>query len=116
MTPIVFMFSPLVKAVKAPIHGFVKASFYADKFEGRRMANGRRFHQDDMVAASLRYPVGTRIRVTSLKTGREVVLTVSDRGPWHTRFSLDLSKAAFRALGLHLHSGWGWVTVEKVNA
>jgi rare lipoprotein A (peptidoglycan hydrolase) len=45
-----------------------------------------------------------------------VVLTVADRGPWHTRFGLDLSKAAFRALGLHTHSGWGWVTVEKVNA
>ena len=94
----------------------VKASFYAPSFEGRLMANGHRFHSDVISAASLRFPVGTRVKVTSVKTGMSVFVTITDRGPWHTRFALDLSPAAFKALGLSMRRGWGWVTVEKYDA
>lgn len=89
----------------------VRASFYADGFDGRRMANGKTFRQGKITAASLTYPLGTFVTVTSLKTGRSINVEITDRGPWHTRFKLDLSKAAFRALGHETRAGWVWVTV-----
>lgn len=94
----------------------IRASFYAKHFEGRRMANGKIYHADVISAASLKYPLGTSIRVTNVRTGKSIVITVTDRGPWHTRFSLDLSPAAFHALGFNTKAGWGWVTVQKVDA
>lgn len=93
----------------------VKASFYADGFEGRPMAGGGRFRQSIPSCASLQYPLGTQLRLTSVKTGRSVILTVTDRGPWTKLYQLDLSKAAFTALGLDLRAGWGWVTVQVQN-
>ena len=92
----------------------IRASFYAPAFEGRLMANGHRYHSDVLSAASLQFPIGTRVRVTNIKTGTVVFLTITDRGPWHTRFALDLSPAAFKALGLDTKRGWGWVTVESI--
>jgi rare lipoprotein A len=93
----------------------VKASFYADGFVGRKMSNGQKFDQGKMIGASLKYPLGTTVRIRSVRTGKEILVTICDRGPWYTRYSLDLSKAAFQALGLDLKSGWGWVTVEVVH-
>jgi rare lipoprotein A len=90
----------------------VKASFYADGFNGRNMANGQKFDQCGITAASLKYPLGTLVRVRSILTGNEILVTITDRGPWNHKYSLDLSKAAFKALGLDLRAGWGWVTVE----
>jgi rare lipoprotein A len=98
-----------------PMKQVIKASFYADKFEGRFMSGGGRFSQKRMSAASLQFPLGTVIRITSLKTGTSILLTVTDRGPWGKKFKLDLSKAAFKALGLKEAAGWGWVTVERLN-
>jgi rare lipoprotein A len=89
---------------------FVRASFYADKFEGRKMANGSRFHQSVVTAASLQFPLGTTVRVHSISTGQDLVVRITDRGPW-TKHGLDLSKAAFDQLGLKRSSGWGWVVI-----
>lgn len=79
------------------------------------MANGQRFHQKLYLAASLDFPLGTVVRVTEPRTGRSVLVTIADRGPWGTRFKLDLSKAAFQALGLKLSEGWGWVTLKNAT-
>lgn len=79
------------------------------------MAGGGLFHQKVISCASLQYPLGTILKLTSLKTSRSVIVTVTDRGPWTKRYQLDLSKAAFTALGLELRAGWGWVTVQVVN-
>ena len=76
------------------------------------MANGQKFEQCRVTAASLKYPLGTLVRVHSVLTGKEILVTITDRGPWNHKYSLDLSKAAFQALGLDLRAGWGWVTVE----
>lgn len=59
------------------------------------MANGKTFNPNHMVAAHPRYPLGTRLKVTNRKTGKSVVVTVSDR----CSCSLDLSPAAFRQIG-----------------
>ena len=78
------------------------------------MAGGGKFHQKIITAASLQYPLGTTLKLTSVKTNRSVIVTVTDRGPWTKRYQLDLSKAAFTALGIDLRAGWCWVTVQVV--
>lgn len=77
------------------------------------MAGGGKFHQARITAASRQYPLGTILRVRSVSSGNSILVPVTDRGPWGTRYQLDLSKAAFRALGIDLRAGWGWVTVSK---
>lgn len=92
----------------------VRASFYADKFENRPMAGGGRFHQSVATAASLQFPLGTMVRVHSIRTGKEIVVRIMDRGPWTKRFGLDLSKAAFQQLGIKQEAGWTWVIITEI--
>ena len=80
-----------------------KASYYADKFHGRKTANGERYHVDSMTCAHLRFPFGTRLRVKHLESGKEVVVRVNDRGPYSNRYIIDLSKTAARELGILQH-------------
>ena len=80
-----------------------KASYYADKFHGRKTANGERYHRDSMTCAHLRFPFGTRLRVKHLESGKEVVVRVNDRGPYSNRYIIDLSKTAARELGILQH-------------
>lgn len=76
------------------------ASFYGHE-SGKRRADGRRFVPTDLGAAHWTLPLGTRVRVTDLATGRHVDVTVNDRGP-HPRLHrlIDLSLGAARALGI----------------
>lgn len=77
------------------------------------MAGGGKFHQSVPTAASRKFPLGTMVRVVSIKTGKSITVKVTDRGPWGRKFQIDLSKAAFRALGMDPAAGWGWVTVSN---
>lgn len=63
------------------------------------MANGRPYNPNHYVAAHPRYPLGTRLRVTHQRTGRSVIVTVTDR----CACSLDLSSAAFRRIANKNH-------------
>lgn len=82
-----------------------EASFYADFFNGRKTASGERYDPKKMTAANRTLPLGTRVRITRLDTGRSVVVTVNDRGPFGKRRRIfDLSKAAARELDM-LHVG-----------
>ena len=76
------------------------ASYYADRFHGRRMANGEMYHRDSMTCAHLRYPLGTKLLVRNIVNGREVVVTVTDRGPYTRKFVIDLSRSAARQLDI----------------
>lgn len=75
------------------------ASFYHDKFNGRRTASGEIFSNSKMTAANRTLPFGTNIKVTNLRTGKSVIVKVNDRGPFHSSRAIDLSKAAFDAIG-----------------
>ncbi len=75
------------------------ASFYHDKFNGRKTASGELFSNSKMTAANRTLPFGTMLKVTNLRTGKSVVVEVNDRGPFHSSRALDLSKAAFKAIG-----------------
>lgn len=76
------------------------ASFYHDKFNGRTTACGQRFDQKRLTAAHKRLPCGTKVRVTRRDTGKSVIVTVTDRGPYVKGRVIDLSKAAARQLKL----------------
>jgi rare lipoprotein A len=75
------------------------ASFYADKFEGKRTANGDIFTQKGMTAAHNSLPLGTWIRVTNLSNKKSVVVKVNDRLHHKNTRLVDLSKAAAKKLG-----------------
>lgn len=77
------------------------ASWYGKRFHGRRTASGERFDMNEMTAAHKTLPFGTRLRVRSLRTGREVVVRINDRGPFAKGRVIDLSAAAALALGMH---------------
>ena len=76
------------------------ASYYAGRWHGRRTASGERFDMHEMTAAHRTLPFGTRVRVTNLKNGREVVVRINDRGPWRKKRVIDVSYAAARKLGM----------------
>ena len=75
------------------------ASFYHDKFNGRKPASGEIFNNRKLTAAHRTLPFGTVIEVTNLRTGKSVEVRISDRGPFHSSRALDLSKAAFDSIG-----------------
>jgi rare lipoprotein A len=76
------------------------ASWYGPRFHGRRTANGERYNMHELTAAHKTLPFGTRLRVRSVHTGKEVVVRVNDRGPYKHNRIIDLSLAAMTALGL----------------
>lgn len=80
------------------------ASYYHDKFNGKRTASGAVFSNDKLTAAHRTLPFGTKVKVTNPKNGESVVVTINDRGPFHSSRALDLSKAAFDEIG-NLASG-----------
>ncbi|PCI43107.1 MAG: septal ring lytic transglycosylase RlpA family lipoprotein [Proteobacteria bacterium] len=75
------------------------ASWYGDKFHGKKTANGERYDMHAMSAAHKTLPMPTMVRVTNLDNGRSVVVRVNDRGPFVKSRVIDLSYAAARALG-----------------
>lgn len=99
--------SALVSAQKIPSKGI--ASYYSNRLHGRRMSNGQRYNRDSMTCAHLKYPLGTMLKVRNPMNGKEVVVKVTDRGPFTKRFIIDLSWAAAKKLGI---LGAGFTQVE----
>lgn len=91
-----------------------KASFYAHKFHGRKTANGEIYQKDRLTAAHRSLPFGTRLKVTNLSNGREVVVRVNDRGPYVKGRIIDVSYAAAKKLGM-THKGVVRVKVVQVH-
>ena len=87
------------------------ASYYADRFHGRRTANGERYHVRKLTAAHRSLPFGTLVRVKVLKTGASVKVRINDRGPFVKGRIIDISRAAAKELGI-LRSGVAKVEVE----
>ena len=76
------------------------AVWYGEDQHGRTMANGRPFDQSAMTAASVRFPLGTRVRVTDIATRKSVQVTITDFTVPKSRVLIDLSRGAARALGI----------------
>ncbi|NML70488.1 septal ring lytic transglycosylase RlpA family protein [Chryseobacterium sp. RP-3-3] len=75
------------------------ASYYHDKFNGRKTASGEIFSNSKLTAANRTLPFGTNIKVTNLNNGKQVIVKINDRGPFHASRALDISKAAFNEIG-----------------
>lgn len=73
----------------------VEASYYADKFNGRKTASGERFHNKKFTAAHKKLAFGTKVRVTNLANKKSVVVEINDRGPFKRGREIDLSRRAF---------------------
>ena len=102
----------IVKTDSASLIG--KASFYADKFNGRRTASGEIFKQSLMTCATKNIPMGTWIRVTNLSNKRSVIVKVNDRLPASSKRIVDLTKTAANLLGF-VRSGITTVRVEIIG-
>lgn len=76
------------------------ASYYADSYEGRPTASGEKFSQSNYTAAHKTLPLGTRVAVTNISNGRQVVVKINDRGPFVKRRIIDLSKVAAHDLDM----------------
>jgi hypothetical protein len=91
-----------------------QASFYGDELAGNPTASGERFDPAKLTAAHRTLPLGSRVRVTNLRNGESVVVRINDRGPFHDRRVIDLSKAAARQIGM-LQRGTARVRIELLN-
>ncbi len=90
------------------------ASWYGRKFHGRRTSSGERFDMYAMTAAHKSLPLPTYVQVTNLENGRQAVVRVNDRGPFHQNRLIDLSYAAATKLGI-IGKGTGLVEVRAVG-
>jgi rare lipoprotein A len=93
----------------------VHASYYANKFNGRRTASGKRFDNNKYSAAHRKFPFGTILRITNEETGKSVFVEVTDRGPFSRGREIDLSKKAFMEIAPNKNSGSMLVKIEEVN-
>lgn len=89
------------------------ASYYGHRFHGRRTSDGSVYHRDSLTCAHRTLPFGTKVRVRNVKNGREVVVKVTDRGPFRKGGIVDLSYAAAKEIDM-LSAGVVRVEVEPV--
>ena len=94
------------------VHEETQASYYHDKFNGKKTASGEVFSNKKYTAAHKTLPFGTKIRVTNLSNDEEVIVEVNDRGPFAKGRQLDLSKTAFMDLTHHRGHGILKVRIE----
>lgn len=85
---------------RSVFRGRMVASWYGDEFAGRSTANGERFDPEGLSCAHRTLPFGTVLRLRHPRTGRSVVVTVNDRGPFISGRDLDVSLGAARELGI----------------
>ncbi|MBI1395717.1 MAG: septal ring lytic transglycosylase RlpA family protein [Betaproteobacteria bacterium] len=89
------------------------ATWYGRRYHGKRTSTGEIYDMYAMTAAHTTLPLPCYARVTSIRTGRSVVVRVNDRGPFRSDRLIDLSYAAAYRLGL-LKDGSGLVDVELI--
>lgn len=91
------------------------ASYYADKFTGRRTASGRKFDNSKYTAAHRKLPFGTKLKVTNEANGKSVIVEVTDRGPFTKGRDIDLTRKAFMQIASSRYGGSLKVTIEEIK-
>jgi rare lipoprotein A len=89
------------------------ASWYGVKFHGQRTSSGEPYDMYKMTAAHPTLPIPSYARITSLDSGKSVVVRINDRGPFHSDRIVDVSYTAALKLGL-LGKGSHQVEVERL--
>jgi rare lipoprotein A len=103
--------------VKSPASAktfFGQASFYSDKFNGRKTASGEIFSQSKMTCASNMLTLGTWVKITNLRNGKTAIVKVNDRLHPSMRRIVDLTRAAATQLGF-VAAGLTRVKVEVLG-
>lgn len=100
------------QTVKRVLYG--QASFYSNKFHGRKTASGEIFSQQKFTCACNVLPFGTWIRVTNMRNGKSVVVKVNDRLHPKMKRLADLTRAAAQKIG-YISSGLTRVKVEVLG-
>lgn len=100
-----------VKLFKNSVH----ASFYHDRFNGRKTASGQVFNNSKYTAAHRRLKFGTQVLVTNPINKKSVLVTINDRGPFTRGREIDLSKKAFMEISHSPKRGELTVNVEVVQ-
>lgn len=90
------------------------ASYYANKFNGRKTASGKRFDNNKYTAAHKKLPFGTKVKVTNPVNGKFVIVEITDRGPFVRSREIDLSRRAFMEIAHNKSSGIVRVNIEIV--
>jgi rare lipoprotein A len=101
----------IVKQIKKNAH----ASYYHNKFNGRRTASGKKFDNNKYTAAHKKLPFGTKVRVTNEANGKSVIVEINDRGPFSKVREIDLSRRAFMEITSNKNSGVIIVKLEVVE-
>ena len=96
-----------------PFHQRGVASWYGKRFHGQKTASGETYDMYAMTAAHPILPIPSYARVTHVKSGKQVIVRINDRGPFHSGRVIDLSYAAAHRLGL-LGTGSGEVEIEAI--
>ncbi|MFV5696808.1 septal ring lytic transglycosylase RlpA family protein [Flavobacterium sp. ZT3R17] len=91
------------------------ASYYADKFNGKRTTSGKKFDNNKYTAAHKKLPFGTKVKVTNESNGKSVIVEITDRGPFVRSREIDLSKRAFRDIASRNDDGGMIVTIAVLN-
>lgn len=105
-----------LKSMKVKLHKKnAHASYYANKFNGRRTASGRRFSNDGYTAAHRKFPFGTKLRITNEANNKSVIVEVTDRGPFTRGREIDLTRRAFEDISSHSYKGSIKVTIEEIK-
>jgi rare lipoprotein A len=92
-----------------------KASFYARRFSGKKMADGKIMDPANNNAASKTLPLGTVAKVTNLETGKSAVVTIEDRGPYVDGRIVDLSPSTAQRIGIKRSEGVAKVAVAPIT-
>ena len=89
------------------------ATYYGDRWHGRRTASGSSYNKDSLTCAHRTLPFGTLLHVRNPKNGKVVVVKVTDRGPYRSNTIVDLSKAAAEQIDM-IRAGVAQVEVTQV--
>ena len=89
------------------------ASWYGKKFHGRPTSSGEVYNMYAMTGAHATMPIPSYVRVRNPANGREVIVRINDRGPFHPGRIIDLSYTA--ALKLDVLRGVSPVEVERIT-
>jgi rare lipoprotein A len=88
-------------------------SWYGKKFHGQKTSSGEPYDMYKISAAHPTLPIPSYARVTNLANGKQIVVRVNDRGPFHSGRIIDLSFTAALKLG-YLGKGSGQLEVERI--
>lgn len=114
LTGVLSLFNIAVLLAQADVNITGTASYYHQKFNGRKTANGEIFHNDSLTAAHKTLPFGTLVKVTDLKNKSWIIVRINDRLPATSKRAIDLSQAAAKELKM-IESGLAKVSIELLQ-